>query len=191
MGPVAGPVGTVTVRLVLVAAVTDAATQVLLGPVKRTVLAPGLGRKPIPEMPTVVPTFPLLGVKLLMLGTGARTVTTVRPEVKPVAEAVMLVVPSKTPVTLAGALMAPAGMATLPGTVAIPGAALSSITVSPPAGAGAGSWTVRPPLCPSTKLRKSGTRVICPPLACTEKVLRKGTRGLPLVSWMLSVSTTV
>jgi len=73
-GPVTAPVGTVTVREVEEAAETDAATQVLLGPVKRRVLALGVGRKPVPESTTVVPTLPLDGLKLLRVGTGARTV---------------------------------------------------------------------------------------------------------------------
>jgi hypothetical protein len=94
------------------AAETVPTTQVLFGPVKRTVLALGLGRNPLPEMTTVVPTLPLLGLKLLMEGMGACTVTTVIPGAKPEAEAVMFVVPSNTPVTLVGALVAPAATVT-------------------------------------------------------------------------------
>jgi hypothetical protein len=138
-GPVMAAVGTDTVREVEEAAETIAATHVLLGPVKRTVLALGVRRKPVPEMTTVVPTLPLLGLKLLMVGTGARTVMTLWPDAKPVAEAVMLVVPSKTAVTLVGVLVAPAGTVTLAGTVAMPGAALSRVTTRPPVGAGAES----------------------------------------------------
>jgi hypothetical protein len=123
-GPVTPPVGTVTVREVEEAAETGAATQVLPAPVNLTVLALGVGRNPVPEMTTAVPTLPLLGLKLLMVGTGARTVTTVWPEAKAEFEAVMFVVPSKTAVTLVGVLVAPAGTVTLAGTVAMPGAAL-------------------------------------------------------------------
>jgi hypothetical protein len=52
-GPVMAPEGTETVRLVAEAAVTVAATQLLLGPVKRTVLALGDRRKPVPVRVTV------------------------------------------------------------------------------------------------------------------------------------------
>ena len=61
--PVAAPEGTVTVKLVAVAAVTVAWVVP-----NRTTLLAGVVLKFVPVMVTVVPTGPLVGVKLLMVG---------------------------------------------------------------------------------------------------------------------------
>jgi hypothetical protein len=61
--PVVAPVGTVTVSCVAVAAVTVAAI-----PLKVTVLAEAVVLKFVPVIITVVPTTPLVGVKLVMVG---------------------------------------------------------------------------------------------------------------------------
>ena len=63
MVPVVAPAGTVVVMLVVV----DAATVATV-PLKRTVLLPGVALKPVPVMVTVVPTGPLRGAKLVMVG---------------------------------------------------------------------------------------------------------------------------
>ena len=73
-GPVVALLGTVTVSVVAVAAVTGATAQ-LLPAVNRTVLAAGVRRNPVPVRTVLPPTLALLGVKLRRVGSGARTVT--------------------------------------------------------------------------------------------------------------------
>ena len=67
--PVVAPVGTVTVMLVALQAVAVAAV-----PLNFTVLVPCVAPKFVPVMTTVVPTVPLLGLRLVIVGTGKVTV---------------------------------------------------------------------------------------------------------------------
>ena len=91
------PIGAVTVRLVVVAAVTVACVAP-----KKTMLFAGVLLKFVPVIVTEVPTGPLVGVKLLMVGTGTNVkpasvpippgvVTDTLPEVPDATTAVMLV----------------------------------------------------------------------------------------------------
>ena len=76
-------------------------------------------------------------VKLMV---GAFTVAVPLPEVKPTAEAVMLADPMPVPVNCGGVagVVAPAAMVTVAGdTVTLVVSLLASVTVTPPAGAGA------------------------------------------------------
>ena len=59
------PDGTVVVRLVMLPAVTVAVV-----PLNFTVLLPNVASKLVPVIVTEVPTFPLIGLKLVMVGAG-------------------------------------------------------------------------------------------------------------------------
>ena len=99
MVPVVAPVGTVVVMLVAVDAVTVAAT-----PLKFTVLLAGVVLKFVPVMVTVVPTGPLAGAKLAIVGgmktvneealvaVSAFTVTVIVPVVAPTVTVVVMLV---------------------------------------------------------------------------------------------------
>jgi hypothetical protein len=148
-----------------------------------------ISKKLVPVIVTGVPTFPEVGVKLVRVGALGTTVSTLLSEVKPGAEAVMFTVPGESATTATGTATAPEGMVTEAVSVAMLGLALSRLMVTPPVGAGNGSWTVRDVLCPTARLRVSGIKLRGPPK--TVKLLVKGTRGLPLVSLMSEVSWTV
>ena len=72
------PEGTVTPMLVALQLVAVAAV-----PLKVTVLVPCVAPKFVPLMVTAVPTVPLLGVRLVILGAAATTVRVVEPETVP------------------------------------------------------------------------------------------------------------
>ena len=63
-GPIAAPVGTEVVMLVAVLATTTADAPLIL-----TALLAGVISKFVPAMVTVVPAPPLVGLKLVMVGT--------------------------------------------------------------------------------------------------------------------------
>ena len=63
IAPVVAPVGTATVRCVVVAAETVAVV-----PLNMTVLLAGVAMKFVPVMTTDVPTSPLVGLKLVIVG---------------------------------------------------------------------------------------------------------------------------
>jgi hypothetical protein len=89
IGPVVAPAGTVAVI-----AVAEPTVKLALVPLNRTVVAPV---KLVPLMVTLVPTGPLLGVKLVIIG-GLETVKLLA----------LLAVPTEV-VTLIGPVIAPAG----------------------------------------------------------------------------------
>jgi len=72
------PKGTVTPMLVALQLVAVAAV-----PLKVTVLVPCVAPKFVPLMVTAVPTVPVLGVRLVILGAAATTVRVVEPETVP------------------------------------------------------------------------------------------------------------
>ena len=72
------PEGTVTAMLVALQLVAAAVT-----PLKVTVLAPCVAPKFVPLMVTAVPTAPVFGVRLVILGAGATTVRVVEPDTLP------------------------------------------------------------------------------------------------------------
>jgi hypothetical protein len=184
MGPVVAPVGTTAVIVVGFGTVKEEAGA----PLKVTDCTL---TKFVPVSVIVVPTLPDVGVKLVRVGAAGMTVRMLVAEVKPGAEAVRFTVPGATPATGTGTATVPAGIKTLGGTVAMLGLALSRVTRTPPAGAGDGSWAVRVPVVPATRVKVPGVRVRGRFAPWTVKVLVKGTRGLPLVSLMSEVSWTV
>jgi hypothetical protein len=86
--PVVAPEGTVTATLVALQLVA-----VAVAPLNVTVLVPWVAPKFVPLIATAAPTAPVFGVKLVMLGGGARTVRVVESETLPNV-ALIFVVPS-------------------------------------------------------------------------------------------------
>ncbi len=80
MGPVAAPAGAGTVSCVAVAEVARACP-----PLKLTSLSIAVGLKFVPVIVTMVPTGPLVGVKLVMVGRGTVKLLLEQPDWPPVS----------------------------------------------------------------------------------------------------------
>jgi len=112
IGPVAAPTGTVTVKVVVVAE-TTVAVGFVAPPVNVTMLADGVALKFVPVIVTVVPTGPLVGVKLVIVGGGGSTLK------------LLPLVPVKPfTVTVIGPVVAPAG------TLVVSDVAVAAVTVA-------------------------------------------------------------
>ena len=106
----------------------------------------------------VVPTVPLVGVKLVMVGGGGVTVTWLA-ALLPLSVTVTVVEPDATAVTVMGTLVCPAVKGIDVGTVAT--AAFALLTASVPAAVGAGaSVAVRVPVAPALRLSGFGVRAV-------------------------------
>ncbi len=92
------------------------------------------------------PTVVLAGA---LIGGSGVTVTLAVALAIPAALAMMVAEPGATPVTRTSTLVALAAKVTVPGTVATAGLLELRLTVNPPAGAGAGRFSVRFPVLPT------------------------------------------
>lgn len=159
--PVVAPLGTTAVIVVALLIVKIAALP--LSVTDCTLI------KSVPVMVTVVPTVPLVGMKLMIVGGGGITVTWLA-ALAPLSETVMVVDPEATAVTVTGTLVCPDVNETDAGTVATAGFAL--LTVSEPAAVGAGaSMAVSVPVAPALRLSGFGVRAVgCEPALVSSTV---------------------
>ena len=105
----------------------------------------------------MVPTGPCAGVNPVML--GPITVSVLLADRRMGAEAVSVTLPADAPVTVKVALLCPAGMTTVAGTVTLPVPDWDRVTVKPPTSAGAAEVTVNGRLSPTRRVAVAGVRL--------------------------------